>query len=128
MLTQNYKSLARTVKADTFFILISITLAVPVRHVNIIIQPNQTQYDRKTENITLTCTAIGDPKPKFMGFNGNKNNTIISWTNQYVIEDVIQNNSGVYLCKAYNTINNPNYWHSNTVEIDKGKLDITLCS
>lgn len=63
-----------------------------------------------------------------MGFKGNNNNTIISWTNQYVIEDGIQNNSDVYLCKAYNTINNVNYSHSNTVEIDKGKLDITLCS
>lgn len=130
MLTQNYKSVARTVKVDTFYITIffkiSITLAVPVKDVYIINQPNQTQYDRKTDNITLTCTAIGDPEPKFMWFKGKNNNTVISWTNQYVIEDVIQNNSGVYTCKAYNIINNVYYSHSNTVEINIGMLNITL--
>ncbi|CAC5388970.1 unnamed protein product [Mytilus coruscus] len=95
-----------------------ILVKVPVRDVHINNQPNQTQYDRKTDNITLTCTAIGDPEPKYMWFKGNNNNTIISWTNRYVIEDVIQNNSGVYTCKAYNKINNVYYSHSNTVLID----------
>ncbi|CAC5385035.1 unnamed protein product [Mytilus coruscus] len=103
-----------------------ILVEIPVRDVRINNQPNQTKYDRKTHNITLTCTAIGDPEPKYTWFKGNNNNTIISWKNHYVIEDVIRNNSGVYTCKAYNKIHNVYYTHSNTVEIDIGKLNIAL--
>ncbi|VDI57193.1 Hypothetical predicted protein [Mytilus galloprovincialis] len=95
-----------------------ILVKVPVSDVHINSQPNQRQYDSKTDNITLICKASGDPEPKYKWFKENNINTIISGTNRYVIEDVTQNNGGSYICEAYNSINNVNYTQSNSVEID----------
>ncbi|CAC5409412.1 unnamed protein product [Mytilus coruscus] len=95
-----------------------ILVKVPVRDVHIKNVPNEKQYDRKTDNITLTCKASGDPEPKYMWFKEDNKISILSWTNIYVIEDVIRNNSGLYICQAYNIINNIKYRHSSAVEID----------
>ncbi|VDI79191.1 Hypothetical predicted protein [Mytilus galloprovincialis] len=95
-----------------------ISVKVPARDVHINKQPNHKQYDGKTDNITLTCKASGDPDPEYKWFKENNNKTIISRTNFYVIEYVTRNNSGVYTCEAYNIINSVKYTQSNSMEIN----------
>ncbi|CAG2250200.1 unnamed protein product [Mytilus edulis] len=95
-----------------------ISVKVQVRDVNIKNEPNQKQYDQKTDNITLTCKASGNPEPSYVWYKEDNKSSILSTTDLYVIEDVIRNNSGVYICQAYNIINNIRYNHSTSVEID----------
>lgn len=95
-----------------------ISVKVQVRDVHIKHEPNQKQHDEKTDNITLTCEANGNPEPSYKWFKENSNRSILSTTDLYVIEDVVRNNSGVYICQAYNTIDNIIYSHSTSVEID----------
>ncbi|CAG2240006.1 unnamed protein product [Mytilus edulis] len=95
-----------------------ISVKVQVRDVHIKNEPSHKQYDQRTDNITLTCKAKGNPEPSYKWFKGNSNRSILSTTDLYVIEDVIRNNSGIYICQAYNTINNIIYNHSTSVEID----------
>ncbi|CAC5386265.1 CADM3 [Mytilus coruscus] len=89
-----------------------------VRHINIINQPNQAQYDQKTPTITLTCKGDGNPEPTYKWFRQENTRSILSSSNLYIIEDVIQNNSGVYICEAYNTIDYIVYSAKYSVEID----------
>lgn len=103
---------------------ILLKFAVPARDVHINKQPNHKQYDGKTDNITLTCKASGDPYPEYKWFKENNNKTIISGTNLYVIENVTRNNSGVYTCEAYNIINSVKYTQSNSMEINIGNYNI----
>ncbi|CAG2206803.1 unnamed protein product [Mytilus edulis] len=95
-----------------------ISVKVQVRDVHIKNEPNHKQYDQKTDNITLTCKANGNPEPSYKWFKENSNRIILSTNDLYIIEDVIRNNSGVYICQAYNTIDNIIYSHSTSVEID----------
>ncbi|CAC5409409.1 unnamed protein product [Mytilus coruscus] len=95
-----------------------ILVKVPVNDVRINNQPNHKQFDRKTANITLTCKASGDPEPTYTWFKESNNDTIISRTSLYVIQDVVRNNSGIYICEAHNIIDNLNYTKSNSVKID----------
>ncbi|CAG2210313.1 unnamed protein product [Mytilus edulis] len=95
-----------------------ISVKVPTRHVNVNKQPNLKQYDRKTDQINLTCTAIGNPEPKYIWFKQDTKRNILSETITYVIEDVNSNNSGIYTCEAYNIINNIIYRNSYSVAID----------
>ncbi|XP_071181374.1 immunoglobulin superfamily member 11-like [Mytilus edulis] len=89
-----------------------------VRHVNITKQPNQADYDRKTSKITLTCKGDGNPQPTYKWFRLENTSSILSSTNLYIIEDVIQNNSGVYICEAYNTIDDVEYIANYSVQIN----------
>lgn len=129
ILTRIYKILTFNVKVDhnlfywiSIFFVIFTQFAVPVRDVIISKQPNNNKYDEKTDNITLTCTANGNPKPQYIWFKENNSNNVISRTNHYVIDDVIRNNSGIYICESYNNINNVNFTHSNSVKINIGEL------
>lgn len=79
-----------------------------------------------TDSITLTCKASGDPEPEYKWFKENNNETIISGTNLYVIEDVTRNNSGVYICEVHNIIDNVIYTNSNSVKIDIGNLNTCI--
>ncbi|CAC5411554.1 unnamed protein product [Mytilus coruscus] len=89
-----------------------------VNHVNINKQPNQKQYGPKSDKITLTCEGNGNPEPHYAWFKREKNNSILSKKTFYVIDNVIQNNSGVYICEVYNIIDDVIYRKSNSVEID----------
>ncbi|XP_076105873.1 uncharacterized protein LOC143074208 [Mytilus galloprovincialis] len=89
-----------------------------VRHVNITKQPNQAKYDKKTSTITLTCKGDGNPEPTYKWFRQENTRKMISSTNLFIIYDVIQNNSGGYICQAYNTIDNVEYNANNSVQID----------
>lgn len=77
-----------------------------------------------TPTITLTCEGDGNPQPTYKWFRQENRRRIISSTNLYIIEDVIQNNSGVYICEAYNTIDDVEYNSNFSVEIDIGELVI----
>ncbi|CAC5425223.1 unnamed protein product [Mytilus coruscus] len=89
-----------------------------VNHVDINKQPNQKQYDTKTDSITLTCKGIGNPQPTYVWFKEGKYNSILSNKSFYVIENIIRNNSGVYICEVNNIIDDINYRKSNSVEIN----------
>ncbi|CAG2251550.1 unnamed protein product [Mytilus edulis] len=89
-----------------------------VRHINITKQPNKAQYEQKTPTINLTCTGDGNPKPTFKWFRQENRRSILSSTNLYIIKDVVQNNSDVYICEVYNTIDNVEYNAKSSVEID----------
>ncbi|CAC5409410.1 unnamed protein product [Mytilus coruscus] len=95
-----------------------ILVKVQVGDVHIKNKPIKEQYDRKPDNITLTCKASGDPEPTYIWFKEDKSSSILSRTNVFVIEDVIRNNSGLYICQANNIIKNIKYRHSSAVEID----------
>ncbi|CAC5388973.1 ALCAM [Mytilus coruscus] len=79
-----------------------------VNHVNISKQPDQKQYGQKSDKITLTCKGNGNPEPQYEWFKKENNNSILSKRSFYVIENIIQNNSGV---------------KSNSVEIDIVHVD-----
>ncbi|VDI17039.1 Hypothetical predicted protein [Mytilus galloprovincialis] len=89
-----------------------------VREPYITKQPNQEQYDKKTPLITLTCKGDGNPQPTYKWFRQENRRRILSSTNLYIIEDVVQNNSGVYICEVYNTIDEIEYNANSTVKID----------
>lgn len=95
-----------------------LNVSYTVRHININKQPNKAQYDQKTPTINLTCTGDGNPEPTYNWFRQENRSSILSWTNFYIIEDVIQNYSGVYICEAYNTIDGIEYNANYSVEID----------
>ncbi|CAC5385987.1 unnamed protein product [Mytilus coruscus] len=88
-----------------------------VNHLDINKQPNQNQYDQNTDNITLTCRGNGNPQPTYVWLKKGKHNTILSNKSVYVIENVIRNNSGVYICEVYNIIEGILYRKSHSVEI-----------
>ncbi|CAC5425228.1 CADM3 [Mytilus coruscus] len=90
----------------------------PVKLVNISKQPNKKQHDRKTDKITLTCKGSGNPEPKYIWFKNENKEEILSRTNFYVLQDVIQNNSGMYICEAYNIIDHVKYRKNDSVDID----------
>ncbi|CAG2244473.1 CD106 [Mytilus edulis] len=94
------------------------SIKVPTRHVNANKQPNLKQYDTKTDQINLTCTASGKPEPKYIWFKQDNKDNTLSERNTYVIEDVNSNNSGIYICEAFNIINNIIYRNSYSVAID----------
>ncbi|CAC5407986.1 unnamed protein product [Mytilus coruscus] len=95
-----------------------LNVSYSVRHINITKQPNQAQYDQKTPTITLRCKADGNPEPTYKWFRQENTRNILSSSNIYIIEDVIQNNSGVYICEAYNTIDDIKYNANYSVEIN----------
>lgn len=99
-----------------------ITFAVQVNQVDINKRPNQKQYDQNTDNITLNCTGNGNPQPTYVWLKKGLNDSILSNKSIYVIEDVIRNNSGVYICEVYNSIGDLNYRKSNSVEINIGEF------
>lgn len=109
-----------------FFIwyLVTYQLADPVRHIVIIKQPNKAQYDKNTPTINLTCKGDGNPKPNYKWFRQDDTRSILSWTDIYIIEYVIQNNSGVYICEAYNTIDDIEYNANYSMKIDISELVI----
>ncbi|CAC5425220.1 CADM3 [Mytilus coruscus] len=88
-----------------------------VRHTTIHMQPKQERYDKKINKITLTCSGSGNPEPTYIWFKEDNKRNILSRTNLYVIEDVVQNNSGVYICEANNLIDDINYRQTNSVNI-----------
>ncbi|CAC5409408.1 unnamed protein product [Mytilus coruscus] len=77
----------------------------------------------KSDKITLTCKGNGNPEPQYEWFKKDNNNSILSEKSFYVIENVIQNNSGVYICEVYNIIDDVIYRKSNSVEIDIVHVD-----
>ncbi|CAC5407991.1 CADM3 [Mytilus coruscus] len=89
-----------------------------VRNIKITKQPNQTQYERNTAKIILTCNASGNPEPTYVWYKDDNTRCIIALTNFYIIEHVVKNNSGVYICEAYNSIDDIAYKANNSVEID----------
>lgn len=105
---------------------ILITIAVQVNHVNISKQPNQKLYGPKSDKITLTCKGNANPEPHYEWFKKENNNTILSSKSFYVIDNVKQNKSGVYICEVYNIIDDVIYRQSNSVEIVIGELTITV--
>lgn len=76
--------------------------------------------------IALTCTGDGNPQPTYKWFRQENRRRILSSTNLYIIEDVVQNNSGVYICEVYNTIDEIEYNANFTVKIDIGELVMFL--
>ncbi|CAC5386258.1 unnamed protein product [Mytilus coruscus] len=96
----------------------SFDVQFPVKLVNINKQPNKKQYDRLMSNITLTCKGSGNPELTYVWFKKDNKKKILSRKNLYVIDDVIRNNSGLYICEAYNIIGNVEYRTNYSVEID----------
>lgn len=99
---------------------------VHVRDLAITKQPNKTQYDRNTAMITLTCKGSGNPAPSYKWFREENTTSILARTRLYTIDDVKQNNSGVYICEAYNTIDGIIYNTSYSVYIDIGGSIVIL--
>lgn len=60
--------------------------------------------DSRTAQINLKCKGNENPKPTYTWFKEGSNNSILSSTSVYVIENVIRNNSGVYVWEVYNII------------------------
>ncbi|XP_071181282.1 basal cell adhesion molecule-like [Mytilus edulis] len=89
-----------------------------VRHINITKQPNKVQYDKNTPTINLTCKGDGNPRPHYKWFRQENTRRILSSTYLYIIEDVVQNNSDVYICEVYSTIDDIEYNENFSVEID----------
>lgn len=83
-------------------------------------QPNKTQYDRRTVKITLTCKGSGNPDPIYKWFK-EENTSILARTSLYIIDDIHQNNSGIYICEAYNTIDDITYSANCSVNIGIGE-------
>ncbi|CAC5386238.1 unnamed protein product [Mytilus coruscus] len=106
-----------TEKSQTTRILVK----VDVRDLTITKQPNKTQYDRNTAQIKLTCKGNGNPEPTYKWFREENTRIILAWGNIYIIEDVKQNNSGMYICEAYNTIDGIMYNTNYSVDIAIGE-------
>lgn len=84
---------------------ILIKITVQINHVIISNQPNRKQYGQKSDEMTLTCKGNGNPEPYYNWFKKQNSNIILSKKSFfYVIEHVIQNNSGMYICEVYNII------------------------
>ncbi|CAC5411552.1 unnamed protein product [Mytilus coruscus] len=90
----------------------------PVRHINITKQPSKAQYNQKTTMINLTCKGDGNPELTYQWFRKENTRSILSSTNLYIIKDIVQNSSGVYICEVYNTIDDIEYNVKYSVEID----------
>lgn len=105
---------------------IFITIAVQVYHVRISKLPDEKQYSSKTDKITLTCKGNGNPEPQYEWFKKDNNNIILSKKSFYVIGNVKQNKSGVYICEVYNIIDDVSYRMSNSTEINIGELTVTF--
>ncbi|CAG2199642.1 unnamed protein product [Mytilus edulis] len=88
-----------------------------VRHVFINILPERQIFDTTINNITLMCNGDGNPKPTYTWYKRKNKNNILSTSNKYVINDVIQNNSGTYICEVYNFISGETYTASTSVKI-----------
>ncbi|CAC5411551.1 CADM3 [Mytilus coruscus] len=94
-----------------------LNISYPVRHIDITKQPNKAQYDQKTTTINLSCKGDGNPEPTYKWFRQEYTRSILSSTNLYIIEDVVKNNSDVYICVVYNTIDDIEYNANYSVEI-----------
>lgn len=70
----------------------------------------------------MTCNGSGNPKPNFIWFKESNKRNILSRTHIYVIEDVVHNNNGVYICEATNLIDGKEYRQTNSVDICIGEL------
>ncbi|CAC5425227.1 unnamed protein product [Mytilus coruscus] len=80
-------------------------------------QPNLKQYDRKIDRIIPTYNGRGNPDPAYIWFKEDNKRKILSRANSFALDDVIQNKSGVYICEAYNIIDDKVFKKTNSVEI-----------
>ncbi|XP_076109506.1 uncharacterized protein LOC143078528 [Mytilus galloprovincialis] len=65
--------------------------------------PDQPSYIEGSDPITLTCWGAGNPIPKYTWYR-EANDTILSNTSSYVINDVIVENGGEYICVIENMV------------------------
>ncbi|CAG2232533.1 unnamed protein product [Mytilus edulis] len=65
--------------------------------------PDQPSYIEGSDPITLTCWGAGNPIPKYTWYR-EANDTILSNTSSYVINDVTVENGGKYVCVIENMV------------------------
>ncbi|XP_071175400.1 cell adhesion molecule 3-like isoform X2 [Mytilus edulis] len=78
--------------------------------------PDQPSYIEGSDPITLTCWGAGNPIPKYTWYR-EANDTILSNTSSYVINDVIVENGGEYICVIENMVDGRLFNDSSAINI-----------
>ena len=76
-----------------------------VRNIEITKSPDVPSYAEGATSITLECSAEGNPAPNFTWHKDSDMNTTLETGKTFTLNDVIVNNTGNYVCVAYNIIN-----------------------
>jgi hypothetical protein len=78
-----------------------------VRNIGITKSPIRHIYAEGATSITLECSAEGNPTPNFTWHKDSDMNTTLVKGETYTLSqnEVIVNNTGKYVCVAYNIVN-----------------------
>ena len=71
--------------------------------------------------VNLSCEAEGNPSVSFIWYKEPDMNYQLSTENLLMINDLSANKSGIYACKAYNTINGQIYTITETINVTIGE-------
>ena len=76
-----------------------------VRNIRITKSPNLPIYAEGAMPITLDCSADGNPTPNFTWHKDSDMSTTLVTGKTFTLNNVIVNNTGNYVCAAYNIVN-----------------------
>ncbi|XP_052062653.1 cell adhesion molecule 2-like [Mytilus californianus] len=93
-----------------------ISVLYSVRETVVTPNPDQPSYIEGSDPITLTCWGAGNPIPTYTWYK-EANDTILSNTSAYVINDVTVENSGNYICVIENMVDGIMYNDSSDFNI-----------
>jgi len=71
--------------------------------------------------VNLNCKAEGNPYVSFTWYKESDMNSQLSTEHLLMINDLMANKSGIYVCKAYNSINGQMYTMTETVNVTIGE-------
>lgn len=96
---------------------------VQVRIPVIAMQPDKTVF-LEEDSVNLTCQSDGNPSPSYSWLKGyGSNETVIAYTDSFVIENANITDSGLYTCYTNNSIDGKVYNAFNSIYIIIGKIN-----